>query len=563
MKSKKKSIKAAIYIRVSTVEQSDNNFSSLDGQLNQCKTWINQRNTIQSADGKKIEVHGIYKDTKSGKDLNRPGIERLMKDAKSGQFDLLVVTKIDRVSRSLKDFLNFFEKLESCNIDIASVTQEIDTSTSAGKALQRMLLVFAEFERDMVSERTREKRIETLKAGRWQGGTPRLGYDIEEKELKINTEEAETVKKIFKEYLKLKSSNKVADYLNRNGLRNKHWVTKKGTIRGGGRFNNKSVLNILSSRLYLGQYEFEGKIYDGKHKAIIDEETFARAQEVISQNSIVPHTHVKSSTPAILREICSCGLCENSMTVTSTTKRAGKKEKKYFYYKCTKKNSEGISKDHNPKDLPMGILDNFVFSTLLCLMKEPELLNAIQKRTKFEGEYQIGEIESKVSQIKGAIKARKKDETNTLKLLTDNPTSILKETYESQLETIILELEELENELQFLNEQLERLKQKRPINKSSYKKILEEFTGIYQQSDIQLKRDFIKTLVKDVESSVNSDTNDGIIKVEYISDKRLEADWAQIKSANSEVEVRTLGLAGSPGRIRTYDPSVNSRLLCR
>src|SRR5690625_2074508 len=133
MKSKKKSIKAAIYIRVSTVEQSDNNFSSLDGQLNQCKTWINQRNTIQSADGKKIEVHGIYKDTKSGKDLNRPGIERLMKDAKSGQFDLLVVTKIDRVSRSLKDFLNFFEKLESCNIDIASVTQEIDTSTSAGK----------------------------------------------------------------------------------------------------------------------------------------------------------------------------------------------------------------------------------------------------------------------------------------------------------------------------------------------------------------------------------------------------------------------------------------------
>ncbi|MDZ7807294.1 MAG: recombinase family protein [Gracilimonas sp.] len=160
--------------------------------------------------GRRFQISRSRRTLNLVKILKRPGIERLMKDAAKGKFDLLIVTKIDRVSRSLQDFLNFLETLEEHDVSLAVVTQDIDTTSPAGKALQRMLLVFAEFERDMVSERTREKRLETIKAGLWPGGFQILGYDLKDRKLIVNENEAETVQDIYKRYLKIKSASKVA-----------------------------------------------------------------------------------------------------------------------------------------------------------------------------------------------------------------------------------------------------------------------------------------------------------------------------------------------------------------
>lgn len=559
-KRKKKNLKAAIYIRVSTVEQSDNEFSSLDGQENQCRAWIDQKNQITTIGSPSFKVTEVYRDTKSGKDLNRPGIERLMRDAKEGKFDLIVVTKIDRVSRSLKDFLNFFEKLEDYGVDIAAVTQEIDTSSAAGKALQRMLLVFAEFEREMVSERTREKRIETVKQGFWPGGTPRLGYDIVDRKLIVNEEESVLVKEIFNRYLKLKSSRDVAKALNAVGFRNKAYVSKKGKAKGGGKFNNSSILSVLNSRLYLGQYEIEGTVFPGIHEAIIEQETFDQVQKLLLANNVNPNKHqpIKSNTPAILTGICTCGFCSGGMTISSTTNRA---KQKYYYYKCSEKNKMGSSEDHNPKDLSVTTLDDFVIETIQCLLKAPELMEAMRKRLKFEGEDQIQELENRIKRVQNLLKALIKDKSNTMKLVTDNVKSTLKETYESQLESIVLNITEKEDEIVFLKDQLEQIKLRKPIGKSAHKRILNEFIQKYNESDIQIKRELTKVLVKNVESFVNQKTDDGIINIKYIADKRLEADWADIKNANT-VGVRIFDGLGSPGWIRTNDRSVNSRLLC-
>ncbi len=546
-KKKKQTLKAAIYIRVSTVEQSDNEFSSLNGQENQCRTWIEQRNQITTPGSPHIKVSEVYRDTKSGKDLKRPGIERLLKDAKAGKFDLLVVTKIDRVSRSLKDFLNFFERLEEYEVDIAAVTQEIDTSSAAGKALQRMLLVFAEFEREMVSERTREKRIETVKQGFWPGGTPRLGYDIVDRKLIINEEESILVKEIFYRYLKLKSSRDVAKALNAEGFRNKSYVSRKGKAKGGGKFNVSSILSVLNSRLYIGQYEIDGTIYKGIHDSIIEQETFDQVQKLLQANNVNPNKHqpIKSATPAILTGICTCGFCAGGMTISSTTNRA---KQKYYYYKCSEKNKMGSTEEHNPKDLSVTILDDFVIETIQCLLKAPELMEAMRKRLKFEGEDQIQELESRIKRIQQTLKSLLKDKTNTLKLVTDNASSTLKETYASQLESIILNIEEKENEIEFLKNQLEQLKLRKPIGKTAHKKLLNEFITKYNDSDIGMRRELTKVLVKNVETFVNQKTNDGTINIKYLADKRLEAQWDEIKNANT-VNVRIFDRPGSPGWI--------------
>lgn len=238
-------------------------------------------------------------------------------------------------------------------------------------------------------------------------------------------------------------------------------------------------------------------------------------------------TKYQGATPAVLKGICSCGFCKNSMTVTSTTNRANTK---YYYYKCTLKNDMGAGEDHNPKDLSVTVLDDFVVETIKCVLVEPELLSAMKKRLKFEGEDQVKELTSRIKRIQQAIKSLKKDKTNALKLVTDNAKTTLRETYESQLESIVLNIQEKVDELNFLEEQLIQVKLSKPIGKNAYQEILNDFLNRYYQSDVQTKRELTKILIKNVESFVNQKTDDGTISIKYVADKRLEADWAEKKT---------------------------------
>ncbi len=560
-KPAKESLKAAIYVRVSTTEQSDLEFSSLDGQINQCKTWIDQKNTMGGIDGLQITEFEIYSDTKSGKNLKRPGITRLLNEPERGMFDVVIATKLDRVSRSLKDFLLLYDELSQHSVALTIVTQNIDTTTIQGELLQTMLMAFAEFERKMNSERTREKRIESIKAGLWTGGYQILGYDLQNKKLVVNTEEAELVNEIFQRYLNLKSASKVARSLNNDGYTNKKWVTSNGLVRGGSKFYKKSLYHILKRHIYIGKYEMDGVLYEGLHEQIIDQETFDKVQSILAQNSVDPKAHRTSETPAVLTNLCSCGFCSSGMTVTSTTNK--RYNKKYHFYKCVKKNNEGKTLAHNPKDLSVSLLDGFVINSLKIFLEEPELLSAMKKRIKYHGEDKVKEIEQQIAQLQKVLKAKKKDKTNTLQLLTDNAeSSLLKQTYEKQLEDILLEIQEKEDLMDFYSQQLDSLTSQSPIHTSTYKSILKEFVDQYEKSDIDTRRDLVKVLVNKVESLVNQETNEGTIEIQYKADKALQAEWMDIKNANSQGKVRIKGLLGSPGWIRTNDRSVNSRLLC-
>ena len=547
--------KVAIYNRVSTVKQSDKEFSSLDAQKEMCESFLRGKGSD------KYDIHKIYTDTKSAKNLKRPGLRELRNDAAKGNFELVVVTKLDRISRNIKDFLELVEELENNGVDIAVTTLSIDTSTPVGKFQQNLMLNLAQFEREMNAARTKEKRRETAKKGHWLGGFPPLGYNVEEKKLHVNDEEKELIQEMFTRYLKTKSSTKVAKSLNKDGYRNKEWETKKGKIRGGSKFDKHIVLRILQNKLYIGKIEHKEEVYEGIHEAIIDEETFEKAQKIRKANDTPSKSYSDDNTPAVLNDLIECGFCDSSFTTTSTTKSST--GKKYHYYRCIKKNNEGKTKDHAPKDLSVSSLDEFVLHTVKFLLKEPELLEAMKQRATFENETDLESTERKIKQMTDTLKVTKKDIKNTLNLLTKNPDGPSADLYQEQLDDLQLERERIEYELEYCKKRKEALENRQVIDYDTYKSILQEFVKLWDESDSVLREDLMKTVIQSVISHVDSDKS-GEVEINYIADKQLEAEWTQIKKCEPEkVQVRTTVMPGSPGRIRTYDPSVNSRLLCR
>ena len=196
------------------------------------------------------------------------------------------------------------------------------------------------------------------------------------------------------------------------------------------------------------------------------------------------------------------------------------------------------------------------------MLEQPELLKAFRKRNKFEGDVAEKDLSEKIKRLENRLKGINKDITNTVTYLTKNPPDSTENLLQDKLNVLNLEKEEEANELELCIEELNRLKNQKPVKNSGFKKILKEFYQRWEENKFEEREVLLKTIVRRVESTVKTD-NSGSVEVKYVADKKLEAEWAEIKNANSEkIKVRTSGIDSSPGRIRTYDRSVNSRLLC-
>lgn len=379
-----------------------------------------------------------------------------------------------------------------------------------------MMLVFAEFERDMISERTSEKRLETIKAGLWPGGHPPVGYNTVNKKLVINDEEASTVREIFNRYIEKKSASKVVRSLNKDGYQTKLWKTKKGTIKGGANFGKNKLLRILKSRIYLGEYEHNDKVYEGKHDAIVNHAQFDAVQKIISQNSSDPKVYVSGSTPANLTGISYCALCKSALTTTSTKKKST--GNKYYYYKCVKKNKEGKTECHSPKDLPVSTLDEFVASTLCIMLEQPELLKAFRKRNRFDSDVAEKNLKNKKQRLSDSLKNINKEITNTVNFISKNAAASTDDTLQDKLTELNLKKREIQDEYEFCSKKLLKLSNQKPLNNDVYKNILNEFLKKWSDERYEHKETVLKTVIRKVESSVETD-NSRAVEVQYIADK--------------------------------------------
>src|SRR5438270_3689638 len=272
-----KVVRCAIYTRKSTEHGLELEFNSLDAQREACEAYIRS----QASQGWKALPQHYDDPAYSGGNLERPALKKLLADIDAGRIDIIVVYKLDRLTRSLADFAKLVETFDARSISFVAVTQQFNTTTSMGRLTLNVLLSFAQFERELSSERVRDKIAASRRKGKWTGGTVPLGYDGRDKKLVVNKIEAETVRTIFHLYLELKSFSKLVTDLDRRGIVTKRRKTKVVKYSGAIPFTYGPLAYFLKNRVYLGEVHHGGKWFEGEHDAIVDRATFDRVQELL------------------------------------------------------------------------------------------------------------------------------------------------------------------------------------------------------------------------------------------------------------------------------------------
>lgn len=276
-----KTLRCAIYTRKSTEHGLQLEFNSLDAQRDACEAYIKSQASL----GWKVITHPYDDPAFSGGNLERPALQRLLKDIDAGKVDVVVVYKIDRLTRSLADFAKLVEAFDARSISFVAVTQQFNTTTSMGRLTLNVLLSFAQFERELSSERVRDKVAASRRKGKWTGGTVPLGYEAKDKKLVIHPTEAETVRTIFRRYIELKSFGRLVADLDKRGIVTKRRNTKVKKFNGGIPFTYGPLAHFLKNRIYVGETGHGGKWYPGEHKAIIDRKTFDKVQGLLKSGA--------------------------------------------------------------------------------------------------------------------------------------------------------------------------------------------------------------------------------------------------------------------------------------
>ena len=367
-----KTIRCAIYTRKSTDENLQLDFNSLDAQRESAEAYItSQKHAGWVCLGEHYDDGGY-----TGGNIDRPAFQRMMDDVEAGKVDCILVYKIDRLSRSLMDFARIMEVLERHNISLVSVTQQFNTTTSMGRLTLNILLSFAQFEREIISERTRDKIAAARRRGKWTGGPPVLGYDrvrdARGPRLEVNEDEARRVRAIFERYLETGSLLATARWLNKRGWTNKQFETFGGKVRGGRAFDKSSAQYLLTNILYIGKIAYKGQVYDGEHEAVVSEDVFGQVQAQLRMNRNGTSRHARNKYGALLKGLVRCKHCGCAMGHHFATR--GKK--RYRYYVCMKAQKQGWDACPSPS-LPAPELERFVIEQIRGMGKDAAVLDEI------------------------------------------------------------------------------------------------------------------------------------------------------------------------------------------
>ncbi|MHB2025096.1 MAG: recombinase family protein [Elusimicrobiota bacterium] len=318
----------AIYVRKSTDEHMNAEFTSLDSQREYCQAFIKSR----EGEGWRAYAEDYVDSGYTGGNMDRPGLKKLIADAKQGKFQVVVCYKYDRLSRNTRDFLHVLDIFEKQGVAFVSVTQPIDTTSSVGRLMRSILMDFAQFEREMISERTKDKMAAIVRKGRRAGGFPILGYDInwETKHLVVNEEEAKAILDIFKTYVRTQSLSRTAKNANEKGYRGKLWTTRDSKRRrGGGPFNKTTLLYHLRNPVYIGKVRHYDKLYPGVHKPIVPDDLFEQVGQLLTRNQDGKVNRVGRKQPHhfFLKGLVRCVHCGSIMSPTYNGQGI-------TYYKC-------------------------------------------------------------------------------------------------------------------------------------------------------------------------------------------------------------------------------------
>ncbi|MEQ9490515.1 MAG: recombinase family protein [Alphaproteobacteria bacterium] len=315
--------RCAVYTRKSTEEGLEQDFNSLHAQREACEAFIKS----QKHEGWKL-IKTAYDDGGiSGGTMERPALKQLLAAIERHEIDVVVVYKVDRLTRSLADFAKIVELLDAHDVSFVSVTQQFNTTSSMGRLTLNVLLSFAQFEREVTAERIRDKIAASKKKGMWMGGPVPLGYDAKDRKLIINEAEAATVRRLYSLYLELGTVRKVKNETDRLGLVTKRRLSKAGNLSGGKSFSRGNLYEILSNPTYVGRIPAKDESYPGLHDAIINEETWNRVQDQLNGNAVGRASDTNNTSQMMLT-----GLVFDETGDPLTPTYANKKGRRYRYY---------------------------------------------------------------------------------------------------------------------------------------------------------------------------------------------------------------------------------------
>ena len=390
-----KRIRCAIYTRKSTDEGLDQEFNSLDAQREACEAFIqSQRGLGWVAQKKRYDDGGI-----SGGTMERPALKMLLTDIEKGKADLVVVYKVDRLTRSLMDFAKIIETFDARGISFVSVTQQFNTANSMGRLTLNVLLSFAQFEREVTAERIRDKIAASKKKGMWMGGLPPLGYDVKDKKLVVNKTEAATVKTLFQLYMEQGSVPKVFAEVNRLGM-----VTKKrcyrGRTTGGIPFTRGHLYQLFRNPIYAGEVRHKDKRYPGQHEAIIDPAVWNAVQRSMDDRAPARQSSTNTKQNCILT-----GLVFDEKKDRLSPSYCRKGGRRYRYY-ISKRLLHGASKNDGWR-IPADQLEQVVLKGLCNFLEDASrVTNAVHGAGALPGR-----LEDSVIAAKGIAKEIKRSQS--------------------------------------------------------------------------------------------------------------------------------------------------------
>jgi site-specific DNA recombinase len=381
-------MRCAVYTRKSTEEGLQQKFNSLDAQRESAEAFIHS----QAHEGW-VCLPDRYDDGGfTGGNMERPALQRLLADIAAGKIDVVVTYKVDRLSRSLLDFAQMMATFEKQHVSFVSVTQQFNTATSMGRLVLNVLLSFAQFEREIIAERTRDKIAATRRKGKWAGGMPLLGYDLDplRRRLVLNEDEAARVRAIFALYLEHQALLPVVQELERRGWGGKRWQTRQGRTRGGRPFTKTSLYRLLTNVLYAGQVRYKDEVHPGEQPALIDPDTFQRVQALLRCHGPTLGPPSGTRFAALLKGLLRCRPCGCAMTPAHTTRQGSKR---YRYYVCSGAQKRGWQTCPS-KSLPAAQIEQVVVGQIQQLGRDPALLHQVLEQVRQEDDTRLTELES-------------------------------------------------------------------------------------------------------------------------------------------------------------------------
>lgn len=481
----------AIYTRKSTDENLNSDFTSLDSQREYCQSFVKSR----EGEGWRVYPEEYNDPGFSGGNINRPGLRKLLHDARNGKFQVVVCYKYDRLSRNTKDFLHVLDIFDQNQVAFVSVTQPIDTTSSVGRLMRSILMDFSQFEREMIAERTRDKLYAMAQKGKRTGGRPIIGFDIQKdtKKILVNPAEKKIVAEMFGTYINTKSLSLTAEALNRKGYRMKEWISNDGRKMGGQEFNKANLWYLLRNPQYIGKISFRQKELPGEHEAIITDQTRAAALKLLQVNGNGKlHKEFQNRRHLfLLKGLVRCACCNTSMTPTSARPR---KEERFFYYKClsvVKQNKSACQ----VRSVPAQAIEEFVLKKLEQLGEDKPLVEKIAERARLMAGNDLPIKRDQKKLVCAELGKVELEAKNLVSVLAEEgPQSSQRAFISERLDELATKRTECQTKRIGLDSEIEEL-EKRQIDADVIRQNLKNFMQVFRKLQDREKSEFINLLI--------------------------------------------------------------------